>query len=52
LVADTKYVGVVVAFRELERARWRAVVAVLPSKNNVVTITLDGIAVQTTVTST
>ena len=52
LAADTKFIGVVAAFRELERARWRALVAVLPNKSNLVTISLDGIAVQTTVTAT
>ena len=51
LLADTKFIGVVAAFRELERARWRALVAVLPNKNNLIAINLDGIAVQTTVTA-
>jgi type VI secretion system protein VasD len=51
LAAETKFIGVVAAFRELERARWRAVVALLPNKSNLVTISLDGIAVQTTVTA-
>jgi type VI secretion system protein VasD len=51
LAADTKFIGVVAAFRELERARWRAVAAVLPNKNNVVAISLDGIAVQTITTA-
>ena len=50
LPADTKFIGVVAAFRELERARWRALVAVLPNMNNLIAINLDGIAVQTTVT--
>jgi len=52
LAADTKFIGVVAAFRELERARWRALVVVAPNKNNVVAINLDGISVLTTVTST
>ncbi len=52
LAADTKFVGVVAAFRELEKARWRALVPVLPNKSNLVTISLDGNAVQTTVTAT
>jgi type VI secretion system protein VasD len=43
---------VVAAFRDLERARWRAFVAVAPNKTNVVTINLDAISVLTTVTST
>ena len=48
LAADTKFIGVVAAFRDLERARWRAVTAVLPNKNNVIAINLDGISVLTT----
>jgi type VI secretion system protein VasD len=52
LAADTKFIGVVAAFRDLERARWRALVPVLPNKNNVVAINLDGISVSTTVAST
>lgn len=52
LAADTRFIGVVAAFRELERATWRAVVSVLPNKDNVVTISLDGIAVRTTVVAT
>jgi type VI secretion system protein VasD len=52
LAADTKFIGVVAAFRDLERARWRALVPVLPNKNNLVAINLDGIAVSTAVTST
>lgn len=52
LAADTKFIGVVAAFRELERARWRAVVAVQPNKNNLVAIHLDGISVRAAVTAT
>ncbi|MBX3622864.1 MAG: type VI secretion system lipoprotein TssJ [Rhizobacter sp.] len=46
LSPDTKFVGVMAAFRELERARWRAVVPVVPGKKNVLAIDLDGIVVQ------
>jgi type VI secretion system protein VasD len=49
LAADTKFIGVVAAYRELERARWRGMVALVPGKNNVVTVTLDGVAVQAAV---
>ncbi len=49
LAADTKFIGVVAAFRELERARWRGLVALVPGKNNAVTINLDGIVVQAAV---
>jgi type VI secretion system protein VasD len=52
LAADTKFIGVVAAFRDLERARWRALVAVLPNKNNVIAVNLDGIAVLTTASAT
>jgi type VI secretion system protein VasD len=37
-----------ITFRDLERARWRAVAAVQPNKNNVIAITVDGISVLTT----
>jgi type VI secretion system protein VasD len=49
LAADTKFIGVMAAFRELERARWRGLVALVPGKNNAVTVSLDGIAVQAAV---
>ncbi len=45
---DTKFVGVMAAFRELERARWRSLVAIAADKNNSVTIDLDAFSVQTT----
>jgi len=50
LGADTKFVGVVAAFREIDKARWRAVMTVMPNKDNLVTISLDGIAVRSTAT--
>lgn len=46
LSPDTKFVGVMAAFRELERARWRAVVPVVAGKKNEIAIDLDGIVVQ------
>lgn len=46
LSPDTKFIGVMVAFRELERARWRAVVPVAAGKKNVVSIDLSDITVQ------
>ncbi|MCR5882497.1 type VI secretion system lipoprotein TssJ [Rhizobacter sp. J219] len=51
LSPDTKFIGVMAAFRELERARWRAVVPVVAKKKNVVEITLDGIVLQAKRTS-
>ena len=49
LAADTKFIGVLAAFRELERARWRGLVALVAGKNNAVTVNLDGVTVQATV---
>lgn len=46
LAPETKFVGVMAAFRELERARWRAVVPVVAGKKNVIEVSLDGIVVQ------
>jgi type VI secretion system protein VasD len=51
LSPDTKFIGVMAAFRELERARWRAVVPVVAGKKNVLEIGLDGIVVQAKRTS-
>lgn len=51
LSPDTKFIGVMAAFRELERARWRAVVPVVAGKKNVIAIDLDGIVVQAQRTS-
>lgn len=51
LSPDTKFVAVMAAFRELERARWRAVVPVVAGKKNVISINLDEIAVQAKRTS-
>lgn len=51
LSPETKFIGVMVAFRELERARWRAVIPVAVNRTNVVSVSLDDIAVQATRTS-
>lgn len=51
LSPDTKFIGVMAAFRELERARWRAVVPVVANKKNVIELKLDGIAIQAKRTS-
>jgi type VI secretion system protein VasD len=45
LAPETKFIGVMVAFRELERARWRVVVPVVAGKKNVLSIDLDDITV-------
>lgn len=46
LDADARFIGVMASFRELEKARWRSAVTLVPAKNNVVTITLDALSVQ------
>lgn len=46
LAPETCCVGVMAAFRDLERARWRAVVSLVPARDNNVTFTLDGVTVQ------
>lgn len=51
LAPETKFIGVMAAFRELERARWRAVVPIVAGKKNVLEIKLDGIVAQATRTS-
>lgn len=38
---DTRFIGVVAAYRDLERAVWRASVAVVPNKTLPMTIRLD-----------
>jgi type VI secretion system protein VasD len=47
--ADTRYIGVVAAFRDLEKAQWRASMAVTPQKTSVVDVQLD--ASKVTITS-
>jgi type VI secretion system protein VasD len=46
LSPDAKFIGVVVAFRELERARWRVFVPIVPGKKNVVKIRVDDVNVK------
>jgi type VI secretion system protein VasD len=41
LQPDTRYLGVVAAFRDLERSTWRATVPVTPNKTVPLTIKLD-----------
>ena len=42
---DTKFLGVMAAFRDIERARWKSIVPLKPGVKNVVTIKADDIAV-------
>jgi len=46
LSPETQAAGVMAAFREVERARWRGLVSVVPGKDNTVTINLDDVAVR------
>ena len=43
--AETKFVGVLVAFREIERARWRTVVPVKPHATNNWLVSIEALAV-------
>jgi len=42
---DAKFIGVVAAFRDIERARWKTLVAIKPNVKNIVTIQASEIAV-------
>ena len=42
---EVRGLGVIVAFRELERAQWRAVVNVVPGKDNAVLIKMEDVLV-------
>jgi type VI secretion system protein VasD len=48
---DVRYIGVIAAFRDIERARWKALVPVKANARNVVTIRADDITVAGTVTA-
>lgn len=41
LQADTRHLALIAAFRDLERARWRASIAVVPHQKQPITIRLD-----------
>ena len=43
LAPETKAIGVMAGFRDVERARWRAAAMLTPAKDNVVTVVIDGI---------
>jgi len=42
---DVRFIGVIGAFRDIERARWKAIVPVKASARNVVTIRADDITI-------
>jgi type VI secretion system protein VasD len=46
LAPDTKFIGVMAAFRELERSRWHVVVPVVAGKKNQMNINLIDIAIE------
>lgn len=48
LQPDTRFIGVVAAFRDLERAKWRAALAVPAHKTTPVTIRIDARSVSLT----
>jgi type VI secretion system protein VasD len=49
LAPEVKFIGVMGAFRDLERAQWRNVVAVLPGQKQRLTIRADGLVVSVAV---
>jgi len=50
LGADTRFLGVVAAYRDLEHAKWRSVVAVLPNQPQKMTVTAGDLAVEAAIT--
>jgi type VI secretion system protein VasD len=49
LSPDTRFLGVVAAYRDLERARWRSTVAIQPGQKHQVTIRAGAMAVEASV---
>jgi type VI secretion system protein VasD len=49
LEPDVRFIGAIAAYRDIEHARWKALVAVKPNKRNVVTIQADDLALAATV---
>ena len=50
LNAETRFIAVFAAYRNLERARWRAVVAIKPGQAQVLTIRADALTVSAEIT--
>jgi type VI secretion system protein VasD len=46
LSADSKFIAVMAAFRDLERAKWRAVAPLLAGKDNALSVRLDASTIQ------
>ncbi|HEY2189090.1 MAG TPA: type VI secretion system lipoprotein TssJ [Caldimonas sp.] len=49
LAPDTRFLGVVAAYRDLEHAKWRSVVPIQPNQPQKVTVTAGELAVDATV---
>ncbi len=49
LSPDTRFIGVMAAFRDLERSRWRSIVPVTPGKKQQIVIRADALSVTATV---
>ena len=49
LAPDTRFLGVVGAYRDLEHARWRTVVPITPNQPQKVTVTAGELAIEATV---
>ena len=45
LAPETRFIGVFAAYRDLERARWRAVVAIEPGKKHNLLVRADELAI-------
>ncbi|HEY0857656.1 MAG TPA: type VI secretion system lipoprotein TssJ [Albitalea sp.] len=43
---DTKFIGVMAAFRDIERARWKSIVAIKPNVKNTLAIRADDIGIE------
>ena len=46
---DTRFLGIVAAYRDLEHAKWRSVVPIQPGQKQQVTVKVDALAVEATV---
>lgn len=51
LAPDTRFIGVVAVYRDLERSRWRAIVPIKLNQANPLTIHADALAVSASVTA-
>jgi type VI secretion system protein VasD len=49
LAPDTRFLGIVGAYRDLEHARWRSVVPITPNQPQKVTVTAGELAIEATV---